>query len=131
MSDDDDLFATPADLPKGDGLKVSDLEGELVILRPAPAEQSYTTSLGETSARPATVMVVTGPKSGSDWKQIVLFGAGLKAQAGQAVTNGKPLVGVIGKGTASPGKSAPWLVVEPTPDQLALAKRAFLGSAPF
>jgi hypothetical protein len=126
-----DLFATPSDLPSG-GLKIADLEGALVICKPEADEVEMSTDFGDTTARPSQLLVVTGPLAADQWQDCLLFGAGLKAQAGAAARSGKPIVGVVGRGVAKPGRSAPWLFLDPTPDQLDAARKAFVKtSAPF
>jgi hypothetical protein len=124
----DDLFSTPSALPAG-GLKIADLEGSLVIIKPGPEEVEMVTTLGDATARPAQVLVLDGEHADpKEWAEILLFGAGLKAQAGGAVRAGKPIVGVVGKGEAKPGKTAPWLIKDPTTAQLEVARKAYLAT---
>lgn len=124
----DDLFSTPSSLPQGSSLKVADIEGSLVVVRPEDDEVTITSEYGETTARPAKVLVVSGPEASGEWLEMLLFGAGLKAQAGAAVRSGKPIVGVIGKGVAQKGKSAPWLFIDPSATQLEAARKAYAAS---
>lgn len=58
------------------------------------------------------------------WFNVALRNA-LKTKVGQKV------LARIGQGTAKPGKSAPWILIDATGDAAALAKaNAYLGSAP-
>lgn len=126
----DDLFSKPSDLPSA-GLKIADLEGSLVVVKPDAEETKLETSLGEAMARPAQVLVIDGDLASDKWQPALLFGAGLKAQAGAAARSGLPIVGVVGKGEAKPGKNAPWLFKDPTEKQLEAARRAYMAAAPF
>jgi hypothetical protein len=127
----DDLFSTPSDLPSS-GIKVADIEGALVIIKPEAEEIELETVHGDATARPSKVLVVEGPGAAPEWQDCLLFGAGLKAQAGAAARSGKPIVGVLGKGEAKPGKNAPWVVKDPTSAQMEKARKAYLAtSVPF
>ena len=126
----DDLFNKPSDLPTG-GLKIADLEGCLVVVQPDAEEVKMSTSIGEGTARPAQVLVLDGDLASDSWQPALLFGAGLKAQAGAAHRSGRPIVGVVGKGEAKAGKTAPWLFKDPTDKQLEAARRAYMAAAPF
>lgn len=116
----DDLFAVPSGLG-GSSLKVADLQGKLIVLRATGNEREMTTAQGVGVARPAQVLVI----GESDvWQDLLIFAKGLLAQLGRA--GGKPVVGVLGQGQAQPGRNAPWLVLDATPEQHAQAKSTFL-----
>lgn len=130
----DDLFATPDQIDVGgDGPKIADVEGELVILRPTEAEEGQIeTDYGTADVRAVDILVLTGDLKSDVWQRTLLFGVVLRQQADAAYRVGKPLVGVVGKGDAKPGKSAPWLIEEPTSAQLEVARRAYVAAnSPF
>ena len=118
----DDLFTLPADA-KGSGVNMSDFEGRLIVVRPTGEETQVDTKMGESTYIPADVLDVEDPESG--WQSVWVFSAGVRAQLKAAARQGKPIVGVLGHGTASPGKSAPWLVLDPDAKQIEKARDAY------
>lgn len=120
----DDEFALPSET-KGEGLGIGDFEGHLVILRAAGAETQMDTSFGESTYIPSQILDVDGDLTPEGFEDIWVWSAGVRSQLKSATKAGKPIVGVVGKGTAKPGKSAPWLIIEPDAAQLAEAKKAY------
>lgn len=125
----DDIFTLPADA-KGSGANMSDFEGRLIILKPTGEEQTVDTKMGESTYIPADVLDVESPQDG--WQSVWVFSAGVRSQLKAAARQGKPIVGVLGHGDAKPGKSAPWLVLDPDAKQIAAAREAFVkADVPF
>ncbi len=98
-------------------IKLSDLEGSMVVMEPLEYVASIETMHGVTDAVKANIHDVTG---GRTYKEQLCFQraivAGLKGKIGQFVP------GVVGKGVAKPGRSAPWVLHSPTEAQSQAAK---------
>lgn len=68
--------------------------------------------------------VLDGEHKGEVHDDVLIFPRVLQSQLAAAVGAADPaVVGRLGQGTAKPGKSAPWLLAEPTPDDLATAAK--------
>ena len=129
MTEQDDMFTMPADAQSG--LSIADLEGHLVILKAVGEEKTIDTKIGESTYVPAEVLDLDG-ETPDRWLELWVFSAGVKSQLAAATRQGKPIVGTIGKGTAKPGKSAPWLVLDPDAKQVDKARKAYVAAnAPF
>jgi hypothetical protein len=129
MTEQDDMFTMPADAQSG--LSIGDLEGHLVIMRAIGDEKTIDTKIGESSYVPAEVLDLDS-EDPTHWQELWVFSAGVKSQLAAATRQGKPIVGTIGKGVAKPGKSAPWLVLDPDAKQVDKARKAFVtANAPF
>ncbi|MFM2437558.1 MAG: hypothetical protein RLZ55_369 [Actinomycetota bacterium] len=126
----DDDFALPSEA-KGEGLGIGDFEGHLVILRAAGSETETDTAFGLSTYIPAKILDVDGDLTPEGWEDIWVWSSGVRSQLKSAHKAGKPIVGVVGKGTAKPGKSAPWLLIEPTEAQRQAARDAYNAQAPF
>jgi hypothetical protein len=118
-------FANPTDLAAAGGgskLRIGDLDGKLVVMKPEPDEIELETTLGTATARPVAVLVVG---ESDQWQPALIFGRALLVQLGQAVRAGRPVVGVVGHGEAQPGRSAPWVLHDATAAQVELARAAW------
>ena len=108
-----------------DIVKVADLANHLLIISPVEYKTGIPTVHGEAEAIEVNVIDLDTNKEHSSllWFNVALRNA-LKSKTGQKV------LAHIGQGTAKPGKSAPWILIDATSDGAALAKaNAFLGSA--
>ena len=117
------MFTAPA---AGDGSDVrpADLEGHLLIVEPQEYCESIPTSMGDKDAVRVTIHDVTESTTHEDvlWFPKVLVGS-LKGRIGQKV------LAVLGKGTAKPGQSAPWVLIDATTEADAVkAATAYLDS---
>jgi hypothetical protein len=103
-------FASPAAASSSD-VRPADLEGHLLIVEPLEYCENIVTSLGDKDAVRVTIHDVTDRETYEDvlWFPKVLVGS-LKGRIGQKV------LAVLGKGTAKPGQSAPWILVDATTD---------------
>jgi hypothetical protein len=118
-------FSTPSALAAtggGSKLRITDLDGKLVVIQPEPDEVQIETSMGPATARPVKVIIVG---EGDQWQEMLIFGKALLVQLGQAARAGRPIVGVVGHGEAQPGRSAPWLIHDATEAQVELARTAW------
>lgn len=117
-------FAAPSNA--NESVKVADLAGHLLIITPVEYKTGIPTVHGEAEAIEVNVVDLDTNKEHSSmlWFNVALRNA-LKTKVGQKV------LARIGQGTAKPGKSAPWILIDATGDAAALAKaNAYLGSAP-
>ncbi len=97
-------FASPS-TGGGTVLKPADVEGHLLVVEPMEFIASMATSMGESDAVSVTVYDITTQETHESvlWFSRVLVGS-LKGRIGQKV------LGVMGKGEAKPGQTAPWVL---------------------
>ncbi len=116
-------FAAPSNATEN--VKVADLANHLLIVTPVEYKTGIPTVHGEAEAIEVNVVDLdTGLEHSSLlWFNVALRNS-LKSKVGQKV------LARIGQGTAKPGKSAPWILVDATGDASAIAKaNAYLGGA--
>ena len=117
------MFTAPA-AGGGSDVRPADLEGHLLIVEPQEYCESIPTSMGDKDAVRVTIHDVTESTTHEDvlWFPKVLVGS-LKGRIGQKV------LAVLGKGTAKPGQSAPWVLIDATTEADAVkAATAYLNS---
>jgi hypothetical protein len=97
-------FASPS-TGGGTVLKPADIEGHLLIVEPNEYIENMSTSMGESDAVSVTVHDINTQETHESvlWFSRVLVGS-LKGRIGQKV------LGVMGKGEAKPGQTAPWVL---------------------
>lgn len=117
-------FAAPSNTQEG--VKVADLANHLLIITPVEYKTGIQTVHGLAEAVEVNVVDLdTNTEHGS----LLWFNVGLRNSLKNKV--GQKVLARIGQGTAKPGKSAPWILVDATGDATAVAKaNAYLGSAP-
>lgn len=114
-------FSAPA---AGSVLKPAEIEGHLLIVEPREYIQSMATAMGDSDAVRCTVHDITTKTTYEEvlWFSSVLVGS-LKSRIGAKV------LGVMGKGVAKPGQTAPWLLNDASGEPAALdAARAYLAT---
>ena len=117
------MFTAPA-AGGGSDVRPADLEGHLLNVEPLEYCESIPTSMGDKDAVRVTLHDVTDSATFNDvlWFPKVLVGS-LKGRIGQKV------LGVLGKGTAKPGQSAPWILIDASTEADAVtAATAYLNS---
>ena len=107
-------FAAPS--TGGGSLKPADVEGHLLVVEPSEYVASIATSFGERDAVRVTVHDITTSETHSD---VLLFGTALIGSLKGQI--GKRVLGVMGKGTAKPGMSAPWILQDASGNDKAIA----------
>lgn len=97
-------FTSPAS-GGGNVVKPADIEGHLLVVEPTEFVAEMDTSMGKSDAVRVTVHDITDQTTTDDvlWFSRVLVGS-LKGRIGQKV------LGVMGKGEAKPGQTAPWVL---------------------
>ena len=111
-------FNSPAPVTSTAGYRHADHIGHLIIAEGPIARREEVTQHG-----PATVAVprrLHCVDTGEMWDEPWIFGAVI---VNQMTTAGDgDILGRIGKGEAMPGKSAPWVLEEPTAGDIAAAE---------
>jgi len=105
--------STPA---PNSGVKLADFTGCLVIITPTSVGVEKT-SLGEREVTRVDLDVLDGEQQGS-YANVFVFGKVLRQQ----LTVGEQVVGRLGHGTASAGRSAPWVLLPATAAELKVAE---------
>ena len=107
----------------GDSVKVADLAGKLLIITPTEHKREITTVHGVTDAVEVNIVDLDGNDSHDN---ILFFNIALKNALKDKI--GQRVLARIGQGSAKPGKSAPWILIDATgnPDDLAKAN-AYIG----
>jgi len=110
-----------------EGVKVADLANHLLIIEPVEYKTGIDTVHGKAEAVEVNIIDLDNGNATHEsllWFNVALRNA-LKTKIGQKV------LARIGQGTAKPGKSAPWILIDATGDASAVAKaNAYLTSAP-
>ena len=116
-------FAAPSN--ESENVKVADLANHLLIVTPVEYKTGIQTVHGVAEAIEVNVIDLDTNKEHNSllWFNIALRNS-LKTKVGQKV------LAKIGQGTAKPGKSAPWILIDATGDAAALAKAfSYLGAS--
>ena len=118
-------FSSPSST--SEGIKVADLANHLLIIEPVEYKTGIDTVHGKAEAVEVNVVDLDNGNAKHDnllWFNVALRNA-LKTKIGHKV------LARIGQGSAKPGKSAPWILLDATADASAVAKaNAYLISAP-
>lgn len=114
-------FSAPSN--NTESVKVADLNGHLLILEPLEYKTGIQTVHGEADA---IEVRINDLDTGFNHESVLFFNVALKNALKTKV--GQKVLARIGQGTAKPGKSAPWILVDATGDADAVAKaNAFIA----
>ena len=117
-------FSSPSNT--SEGVKVADLANHLLIITPVEYKTGIQTVHGLAEAVEVNVVDLD---TNAEHSSLLWFNVGLRNSLKSKV--GQKVLARIGQGTAKPGKSAPWILVDATGDASAVAKaNSYLGSAP-
>lgn len=117
-------FATPA---SSSGIEWESLKGSLLIIDVAAVEHDVPTVHGvAANVVKATITVVDGAKRGEVIADTLIFPKVLVSALSPRV--GSKVLGRLGQGEATPGKSAPWVLTDPTEADV-VAGIAAMGNA--
>ena len=119
-------FATPAS--PGEGIQFKDHLGALVLIDVLGFEEKIKTSFGDNDAVRANVHVIEGAGAGESYEDTLIFPRLLVSQTKKAI--GQKVLGRLGQGNAKPGQSAPWILSEATPEDIAKAETWVAQNAP-
>lgn len=120
-------FAAPDTPNEGGSVRVADLAGHLLIIEPIEYKTEIQTVHGPTDA--VAVNLVDLDANNSRHDNVLFFNVALKNALRNKV--GQKVLARIGQGTAKPGKSAPWILLDATGNQADIARaNAVLSQAP-
>lgn len=118
-----EMFSAPS--TPTTGVKVADLEGKLLVIEPTEFKTEITTVHGVTDAVQVNLLDVD---SGTRHNDVLFFNVALKNALKPKI--GQKVLARIGKGVAKPGKSAPWILLDASAEEGAIAKaQAALGAS--
>lgn len=107
------------------GPKVADLAGQLLIITPTEYKTGIKTIHGDAEAVEVSLVNLDTDKA---YESVLFFNVALRSALKSKI--GQKVLARIGQGTAKPGKSAPWILLDATTDAAALAKaNAYLAKA--
>jgi hypothetical protein len=115
-------FSAPAAPGSGDKLPLADLLGSLLLFTVDKVNVGIVTEFGETDAVGCAVAALDGPNKGTVYADTLIFPRVLQSQLRHAVGGGKVL-GRLAQGLKKPGKNAPWILEDPTEDDIAIGKK--------
>lgn len=96
------------------GVKITEFEGSLLLLTPTAEQKAINTMYGPADAIETRVMVLDGKDAGVEHQGVLIFQKALQGQLRPKIGTGRMVLGRLGRGTAKPGQSAPWILTEPT-----------------
>lgn len=108
-------FSPPA--AASTGLAAADADGHLLLIFPTAYETGISTTFGD---KDAVRLDVIDLDAGEEWPDSMWFGNYLVGSLKKMV--GQKVLARMSKGTAKAGQSAPWVLVDATTDQAAVAK---------
>lgn len=112
-------FATPP-APSG-GIKWDDHKSALLLIEPLSVESQVQTSFGPADAVKANVHVIDGAGAGDAYTETLIFPKLLVSQTKNHID--EKILGRLGQGQQKPGQSAPWLLNEASPEDIAKAEQ--------
>lgn len=115
----DDLFDGPGSTS---ALNYEDAKGRLLLITPHKLEEAIKTEYGENDAVRADVVILDGPGAPDEVPDVLIFPKVLQGQLRKNIGTGRMNLGRLGQGEKQPGKSAPWLLGDPTDDDKKLAR---------
>lgn len=126
--EDDDEFAAP----ESDIWKITEADGGLLLVYPQSIEfkatMHSTTAAGDECIRARVVVIdEKKPAKSEVHNDVLIFQGVLIGNLRGAIPGKKKVLGRLGRGEASKGKSAPWILNAPTEDDKGVA-RAYLAS---
>lgn len=104
----------------GGGIQWTDHKGALLLIEPTSFESQVNTAFGAADAVKANVYVIDGAGAGDSYAETMIFPKLLVSQTKQMI--GKKVLGRLGQGQGKPGQSAPWLLNEASPEDIAKAE---------
>jgi len=104
-----DPFASPA---TSTGVDWKEVNGALILINVLGVDEAVQTVHGVIDAVRANIVVLDGDLKGETFDDTLVFPRVLKSQLKSKV--GQLVLGRLGQGTAKPGQSAPWQLVEAT-----------------
>jgi hypothetical protein len=110
-----EAFASPA--AASTGPKPADLQGQLLIFKPIEYRSGIETVNGPADAISCDV---TNLDTNQEYSDVLFFNIAIRNALRPLI--GQRVLGRIQQGVAKPGKTAPWIIVDASADQAAIAK---------
>jgi hypothetical protein len=110
-----EAFASPAAASAGP--KPADLQGQLLIFKPIEYRSGIETVNGPADAISCDV---TNLDTNQEYSDVLFFNIAIRNALRPLI--GQRVLGRIQQGVAKPGKTAPWIIVDASADQAAIAK---------
>jgi hypothetical protein len=96
------------------GARITDFEGSLLLVKPTCEEKEIPTTFGPADAIVADVVVLDGKEANVEpYTDVYVFQKALRGQLKAKIGTGRYVLGRLGKGTAKPGQSPPWILTDP------------------
>jgi hypothetical protein len=105
-----DPFAAPGSA--GSGITLADHKGALLVVDVRSVEVGVVTMHGTSDAVRCDISVIDGPGAPAEYSDSLIFGKVLIGQLRARV--GQKVLGRLGQGAATPGKSPAWILVDAT-----------------
>jgi len=116
-------FTAPS--TSNESVKVADLAGQLLIITPVEYKTGIQTVHGEADAVEVNIVNLDTNKTHDN---VLFFNVALKSALKSKIN--EKVLARIGQGSAKPGKSAPWILIDATNSPADLAKaNAYMGGA--
>lgn len=96
------------------GAKITEFDGRLLLIQPTEHREGIATSFGPADAVVADITILDGGTPGQEEYGVLVFQKALQGQLRPKIGTGRYVLGRLGRGTAKPGQSAPWILAEPT-----------------
>lgn len=120
-----DMFDSPST-----GVKITEFEGNLLLLTPRSEQKAISTAFGPADAIETDLAVLDGRHAGQAHSGVLVFQKALQGQLRPKIGTGRMVLGRLGRGVAKPGQSAPWILSEPTEQDKAQARAYLANPAP-
>jgi hypothetical protein len=116
-------FTAPS--TSNESVKVADLAGQLLIITPVEYKTGIQTVHGEADAIEVNIVNLDTNKTHDS---VLFFNVALKSALKSKIN--EKVLARIGQGSAKPGKSAPWILIDATNSPVDVAKaNAYMGIA--
>ena len=110
-----EAFASPAAASAGP--KPADLQGQLLIFKPIEYRSGIETVNGPADAISCDIINLD---TNQEYSDVLFFNIAIRNALRPLI--GQRVLGRIQQGVAKPGKTAPWIIVDASADQAAIAK---------
>lgn len=110
------------------GIQWEDFLGKLLLIEPKSYEQEVNTQYGTKPAVRADVTVVDADAGPEEWPEALIFPGVLINQTRSLL--GQKVLGRLGQGTPKQGQKPPWVIQDPTEEDIAIGTRYIDSRSP-
>lgn len=104
----EDSFSQPS---PASNFRPADYQGNLILVWPTEYKTGIKTAFGDSDAIAARVVVLDGTSGVEEHDNVLFFQGALISTLKPSVGSTKPVLGRLGRGTAKPGQTAPFILV--------------------